>query len=194
MLPLHRTPPQLLPGLPKPDALPPSAGDWRLIADVRGGCEKSLAHDLLSAGVPYFLPMEEVMSYQGHGRYRQRRRSWRVLFPGYLFVAGDDRQITRAFDSCWMGRLERIVDQKGIRAQLAALYEFGNLPDSQIEIRPDLAVGKPVLITAGPLRGIQGIIERREGQTRFSIRVTLLNRTISVVISDPAKLEAVTIP
>jgi len=44
----------------------------------------------------------------------------------------------------------------------------------------DLGVGEDVTVLDGPFRGFSGRVVEREGGSRFVIRVTFLNRGVSV--------------
>ena len=69
------------------------------------------------------------------------------------------------------------------------------VPDSQIEaVRrfleselaldpyPYMQVGRRVEVTAGPLKGIQGVLIKKKGRFRFVIQVDLIRQAVSVEI------------
>jgi transcription antitermination factor NusG len=54
-----------------------------------------------------------------------------------------------------------------------------NLPAEPI---PYLSAGSRVRVVAGPLRGLEGVIVRRDGGTRFVVSIDLIMRAIAIKI------------
>jgi transcription antitermination factor NusG len=149
--------------------------------------EKRVREQLDLRVVETYLP-----AYESVRRWKDRRvRLELPLFPGYLFVrlALRDRLPVLQTPS-----VVRIVEFGG---QAAAL------PDQEIETLrrglackmgiepyPYLKVGRRVLVKAGPLQGLEGILVRKKNRSRFVISIDLIMRSVAVEI-DVAEIEPI---
>jgi len=149
--------------------------------------EKSAAEALLRKGHEVFLPLYSVM-------HRWRDRSKRLslpLFPSYVFIR------TR-----WDRRLE-ILDTPGIisivgcsgrpeivsEEQIDAVRRIVASPVS-VDPYPFLQYGERVIVTDGPLIGMEGILVRKKGISRFVVSLEMLGRSAAVEI-DLSSIERV---
>jgi len=148
---------------------------------TRSRFEKRLLEELSGRSVEVFLPMREVLS-----RWKDRRkRVWFPLFPGYIFVHYIDTPENRF----------RVLNIPGA-VRFVGNHGFSDpVPDEQIEaVRrfleselaldpyPYMQVGRRVEVSAGPLKGIQGILIKKKGRFRFVIQVDLIRQAVSVEI------------
>ena len=148
-------------------------------------CEAKVAAHLQAAGVEVFLP-----DYLSRRQWCDRVKVIRSpLFPGYLF-----------------GRFLRKLSGEALGAPgLAHIVGFADgpapIPDEEIEsvqrmVRSGLSVyggplykaGRRVRMRSGPLKGIEGHLEKAKGQFRFVVSVELLGRSISAEV-DPEAIE-----
>jgi transcription antitermination factor NusG len=149
--------------------------------------EKKVAAELDRRSIECFLPL-----YHSVRRWKDRRVKLDLpLFPGYVFghFALPERL--------------RILQIPGV----VRLVGFGNCPaavpeieicrirrvlnqDLRIEPHPYLTVGRHVLVKAGPLAGLEGILTRRKNRLRFVVSVELIMRSIAAEI-DEADIEPI---
>ena len=149
--------------------------------------EKRVAAELGVRSVEHFLPL-----YSSMRRWKDRRVQLELpLFPGYIFVRLALSERLR------VAQIPSVVRLVAFNGQPVAL------PDKEMEVlraglsqrltaepHPFLTAGRRVRVRSGPLTGIQGILLRRRGKTRFVVSVELIMRSVAVEI-DEADLEAV---
>lgn len=146
---------------------------------VRPGQEKFASRALSNRGYEEFMPL-----------YRERRRwSDRIkeielaLFPGYLFCRFHPQYRLPILTA---PGVSGIISFNGIPhpiddaevARVKALVKDGKNPKPW----PYLKLGQRVLIGAGPLAGIEGILVHVKNEYRLVASVTLLQRSVSVEV------------
>jgi transcriptional antiterminator NusG len=159
---------------------PPKDPAWYALY-TRSRFEKKLMAELSNRSIEVFLPMREVLS-----RWKDRKkRIWLPLFPGYIFVnhiltpANRHRVLNIPGAVRFVGHeghAEQVPDE-----QIDAVRRFLEASIS-IDPYPYLQVGSRVEVTAGPLKGIQGILVKKKGKFRFVLQVDLIRQAISVEI------------
>lgn len=121
-------------------------------------------------------------TYGAMQRWSDRmKRVERPLFPGYVF--------------CQFGRADRlsVMRTPGVRSIISFGTEAIAIPGWEIaqikrmlaspymlEPWPFLQAGQRVRIAAGPLAGIEGIFERRDGGGRLVVSIEILRRSVAV--------------
>lgn len=146
---------------------------------VRPGQEKFASRALSNRGYEEFLPL-----------YRERRRwSDRIkeielaLFPGYLFCRFDPQYrlpiltAPGVYGIISFSGIPHPIDDAEV-SRVKALVRDGKNPKPW----PYLKVGERVLIGAGPLAGIEGILVHVKNEYRLVASVTLLQRSLSVEV------------
>lgn len=143
--------------------------------------------------------MDEWLAQQEMGHYLPTRPKLRIypskriifqhpLFPNYTFGAFSLLQRNKVYGSEFAAGILDVADQARLLGELHQLrlaLESG----TQTEDCPFLAIGQKARITAGKLRGLEGLVLRRGKKTRLVLSVELLQRSVSVEI-DPGMLEA----
>jgi transcriptional antiterminator RfaH len=155
---------------------PPAAeggGPWWVL-HTRPRAEKVLAVELLRRAIPFFLPLYE-RRFRHHG---QSLLSQLPLFPGYLFLRGDDQSVLQALKTKSVVRSIPVSDQAGLHADLRRLH---HLIASGVATAPEerLRPGTLVEITTGPLQGLHGKVIREGARSRFVVEVNFLCRGAS---------------
>jgi transcription antitermination factor NusG len=167
-----------------PDLLSSDDGDglgdheWWL-AHTRPQQEKKVAAALLSRRVPYYLPRITRKSLM-----RGRPRMARVpLFPGYVFVYGDQDDRLAALKTNRLLTIQHVPDGERLRSQLQRFVEFiaAGVP---LVRESRLLPGERVRIKAGPFRGTEGVVLRRNGKTELLVAVDFLQQGASLEIDD----------
>jgi transcription termination/antitermination protein NusG len=137
--------------------------------------EKNVSSILRGKGFEEFVPL-----------YRRRTPS-RItelpLFPGYVFCRFDAQRrlpvltVPGVFSIVGFGAEATPVRNE----EIAALQRVvgSGLPR---EPWPDLPAGKKVLVLAGPLQGLAGVVVNYKNSSRLLISVDLLQRSVSVEV------------
>jgi len=150
---------------------------------VRAKYEKKTADALVSKGYEVLLP-----------RYRERRK-WSdrtkivelPLFPGYVFSRFDVEvrlpilKTPGVLSVAGIGRIPQPLDPHEIE-QIRRVTAI----DHPAQPWPYLTVGQKVRIIGGPLTGVEGLLSQRRGETRVVLKVSLLERAISVHVESDA--------
>jgi transcription antitermination factor NusG len=151
---------------------------WYVIL-VKPKHEKSVAEALACKGYEAFLPL-----FLARRRWLSASRDVSLpLFPHYVFCRMDPNhrlpilEIPSVRTIVSFGRSPIPVDESEIQA-VKAMVGSG-LP---VTPHPFLNAGARVRVTAGPLHGIEGILETVKGQDRLVVSVPLLHRSVSVEI------------
>ena len=154
------------------------AGWWCLHTKPRQ--EKATARELRKIAVPFFLPqvLKEDRTPQG-----RRIRSIIPLFPGYLFLLGDQNDRLSALRGNRLVNVLEVGDQASIEHDLQQIQKMlsSGLP---VQPEPAVPVGAKVRIKTGPLTGIEGTVIRRGKRDQFVAVVGFLGRGATVDLED----------
>lgn len=145
--------------------------------NVRRRMEKVAATCLEGKGYEYLLPVQRVKT-QWSDRVKE---SERALFPGYMFCRFDPRERVPLLTT--PGVLSIVGFGKELVPVLDSEMEaLGRIVNSQHEAQPCpfVANGEMVEITAGPLKGLQGLVTEGGSGLRVIVSVELLQRSVSV--------------
>lgn len=141
--------------------------------------EKRVAEHLQRIGVESYLAL-----YTATRQWSQRRAQVELpLFPGYVFVRIP------------LAERVRVLSAPGVAYLVGARGEPIPLADDEVEPLRDclsqklpaepiayLSAGSRVRVVAGPLSGLEGVIVRRDGGTRFVVSIDLIMRAIAINI------------
>jgi transcriptional antiterminator RfaH len=157
--------------------------------------EKSVAEALDGKGYEVFLPL-----FLARRRWLSASRDVSLpLFPHYVFCRMDPErrlpilEIPSVRTIVSFGRSPIPVDESEMQSVRAMV-------GSGLPITPHhfLHAGARVRVTAGPLSGIEGILETVRGQDRLVVSVALLQRSVSVEVHRqyvmPSPRQAVSVP
>ncbi len=158
-------------------------GQW-WVAHTKARNEKALAWQLCKMEVPYYLPLIEKTTKKGKRKFK----SLLPLFGGYLFFCGDDEDRYKALTTNRIANIILVADQVMLISQLRAVHTALTC-GSEIDPYPSVVAGKRCVVTSGPLRGVEGIVEKKESVTKILLKVDILGQSAAVTI-DPAFLEA----
>jgi transcription antitermination factor NusG len=162
--------------LPKAEA---SSRNWYAVFTVPQN-EKSVAKHLHMRQVEYFLPTyEETRIWKN----RQRVKIVLPLFPTYVFarISPSERS--------------RVLGAPGVLRIVGTSREPIPLPEGEIEfLRSELCrtrsepyreliVGQRVRVRSGIMRGVEGVLVRKNNGSRFVITLELINLHAAVELS-----------
>lgn len=153
---------------------------------TRSRGEKVLARHLHASGITFYLPLEQK-EWKANGR---KRTAHMPLFPGYLFLCGDRHDCVAAKESNQVSSVLPVLDPDLLFRELAQV-ERALGGDVSVLPETDLGLGDDVVVLDGPFRGFVGKVVEREDGPRFVIRVTFLNRGVSLAL-DGWQLERAT--
>lgn len=155
------------------------------VAHTRPRCEKKLVQYCAREGFPTTLPL-----YRSPRKYRGKKVVFlKPLFPGYVFLRLLDNQRQRAFQSDHVANLLTVPNQAEFQHQLDdILFAL----DQQVEVRlaPTITPGVRVRIKAGPLQGLEGWVEHRQGMVEVLLRLDFIGQAAAVRM-DATELEPV---
>ncbi|MDA8087085.1 MAG: UpxY family transcription antiterminator [Nitrospiraceae bacterium] len=155
---------------------------------VKSRHEFVACEDLGRKGIEAFLPrVKRLRRWSDRGQFVDF-----PLFPGYLFVRtmpGPEHFVNVlksrgavALVSALPGQPIPVSDEE--ISSLMIMVESGR----ELDVTPHIKEGDRVRIKGGPLKGAQGVLDRKEGQYVFFVNVELLGRSIGVkVYSDDAE-------
>ena len=153
-----------------------SEASWWVL-HCRPRAEKSLIRRILPHQLSFFLPL-----YKHQWCSRGRRLvSYLPLFPGYMFLHGDPLARLLCQQTNLLVRILPVSDQEELEDDLLRVYRFMT---SGLPLTPEerMAPGDPVLVTAGPLAGLQGKVLRHGNQLKLWIEVEFLQRGVSAEV------------
>ncbi len=149
------------------------------VAHTRPRCEKKLAEYCERESLAATLPC-----YRSVKKYRGKKVTFeKPLFPGYLFLRILSTETRAVHQSDYVANLLNVVDQELFEQQLGDILSALET-DREIYLAPQVTPGSRVKIKSGPLRGLEGFVEQREGQCFLLLRLDFIGQAAAV------KLEA----
>ena len=145
--------------------------------------EKALVRDLGAQRIEHYLPLRKSLRKYG----RRKLTSELPLFPGYVFLRGSLDDAYTADRTGRVARIIRVPDQRQLQ------WELDNLRRAldggvSLDPYPWLKRGIRVVVTRGPMKGLEGLIEDKPRPDRLILQVDILGRAVSMEIS-PELLE-----
>lgn len=160
------------------------AGRWWLV-HTKSRMEKALASDLERHGIGFYLPLISTKR-----RYSGRIFDMRLpLFPGYLFLCGNDDDRYETLMTHRAAKVIPVVDQERLKNELRSIFRI-TISEHPVDLYPALRAGRRCRITQGSLQGVEGVVIRRRGLCRVYVGVDVLGQSAELEI-DPAMLEAI---
>jgi transcription antitermination factor NusG len=179
MLLLDENPPMVPEGV---GSLAEIEGEW-WVAHTRSRAEKSFARDLLAHRIAYFLPMQERVQVWG-GR---RRKVLIPIFQSYVFFAGSAEARQSALATQRIAHVFPVRQREKFVAELQAI-QLAVQSGAMLDPFPSIAVGSRCRVVRGPLRGIEGIVIRKDGVTKLVLQIRMLGQGACLEIG-PEDLE-----
>lgn len=154
-------------------------------AYVRSCAEKKVQTSLISMGIPHYLPTVSKARMQHSTKIISRV----PMISGYIFLSASDFERSEL-----KRREERIVNIELLRNEcqenifineLNALKQCEELAlDAPISINPDIIADDEVMITSGPLVGLQTtVVSRNDAQDIIVVNLTILNKHVEYPVS-----------
>ena len=147
------------------------------VAHTRPRCEKKLAEHCERAGFLVTLPC-----YRTVHKYRGKTVSFRKpLFPGYVFLRLLSPQRQTVYQSDYVANLLDVPDQALFEQQLGDILRALET-DLEVFLAPQITTGSHVRIKSGPLRGLEGWVEKRAGMTLVQLRLDFIGQAAAVKV------------
>ncbi len=142
--------------------------------------EKKLMRSLTAANVAFYAPVIARRYRSPAGRVRT---SYEPLFSNYVFVCGDE---TARYSAVATGCVSRWMPVGQTHELVEDLRQIQSLIHTDAPLSPErrLEPGTPVRIRSGPFAGYEGVVFRRERETRLQIAVRFMDQGVSVAIED----------
>ena len=149
---------------------------WR-VAHTKSRREKALAHYLALSGIGYYLPMFSKQQSSD----KRIRYSLIPVFNGYLFFRADDFERHKAMRSNHIANIIDVGDELKLMKELSQIQKTlsGN---TKVYPYDFIRKGQRVHVKKGPLKGVEGIIVRKDNNYRLVISVESIMQSISVSI------------
>lgn len=155
------------------------------VAHTRPRCEKKLADYCEREGVLVTLPL-----YRSVKKYQRKTVTFeKPLFPNYLFLQLHRYQRQKVYQSDYVANLLDVPDQETFQEQLNDILEALET-EYEVCLMPHITSGKRVKIKAGPLRGMEGWVEQREGKVIVLLRLDFISQAAGVKV-DATDLEII---
>ncbi|MCC6678458.1 MAG: hypothetical protein IT436_15090 [Phycisphaerales bacterium] len=159
-------------------------GAWH-VAHTRPRQEKALGEALTALGIACFVPLVRHIRYYAH----RKRIVDLPLFQSYAFLFGTRDHAHQAIRTKRIAHVLPVEDQARLEHELLQI-DRAIAGHAAFDPYPFLAVGKRVAVTAGPFRGLEGLIDERRSPHRLVLNVSLLGRATSLEI-DASLLEVI---
>lgn len=147
------------------------------VAHTKPRCEKKFVQHCQRERISTTLPCcKSVRRYRGKVCVFTK-----PLFPGYVFLrlASDQRRLVQHSDH--LARLLSVTDQALFTQQLDEIL-LALACDVEVRLAPTIGEGCRVKIKSGPLRGLDGWVEQRQGPTRVLLRLDFIGQAAAIQV------------
>jgi transcription antitermination factor NusG len=142
--------------------------------------EKDLMRRLLALELPFYCPIVPHHYRSPSGR---KRVSYLPLFANYVFLYGDGEARYAALTTNCIARDLEVGDGVSLTHDLRQIKEL-NARGVPLTREAQLQPGQRVRIKSGRFRGYEGVLIRRESETRLLIAVNFLQQGASFLLED----------
>lgn len=148
-----------------------------IVVHARPRCEKRVEEFAQRGGLRWYLPLRR----RTH-RYGSRVRSFTTpLFPGYVFCVVDDAAARTLRQNRHVANVIDTADQEGLVRQLEQVERALTAGDV-LDVLPFVEAGKRIRVVDGPLKGIEGYVQRVQGPARVFLNVDILQCAVVVEV------------
>ena len=146
------------------------------LARIRSRAEKAVAKELTSKGEKFFLPIMVIEK-----KIRGRKITCNIpLYPGYIFIAGDEDTPHHVFPSSHVVCMNPVIDKGTLLGRLCMTWQFMQSQRS-IRLESNTRLGQLVKVSSGPLCGICGrLIDEEPTSRRLVVSGILTSGDISI--------------
>ncbi len=143
--------------------------------------EKKFAEYCRSNSLNFYLPLRKKVK-----RYQRRDVEFYIpMFSGYVFCSLNQelyQKVLRSNRIVYRLQMDELNEKILIR-ELQGIQMFEKLAvESELIVRPELVNGSRISVRSGPLKGMNGIVEKRKGKAIITINVEILGQSVSTEI------------
>jgi len=159
---------------PGPDPLLPAGeGCAWVVVHSRPRAEKKITAFCDLQHFNSYLPLHEKTH-----TYGSRKRIYALpLFTGYVFCCVDARGRSLLKQNRHVANVLDVCDQAALLAQLNQVRQ-ALAAGKIVEVLPYLEAGSRVRVTAGPLKGLEGVVMRVKGGMRIVLNVDMIMQAV----------------
>ncbi|HUE36389.1 MAG TPA: transcription termination/antitermination NusG family protein [Candidatus Acidoferrum sp.] len=155
------------------------------VAHTKPRCEKKLLQFCGRKDLATTLPC-----YRSAHKYRGKTVVFqKPLFPGYVFIQMPPEKRNVVLQSDHVANLLDVHDQELFARQLREVMQALET-DLEIRLAPTIGEGARVKIKSGPLRGVEGWVEKRYGMSVVLLRLDFIGQAAAVKL-DAGELEMI---
>jgi transcriptional antiterminator RfaH len=155
------------------------------VAHTQPRCEKKLTQYCERKNLAATLPC-----YRSAHKYRGKTVVFqKPLFPGYVFIQMPADKRNLVLQSDYVANLLDVYDQELFARQLGEVMQALET-DLEIRLAPTIGEGARVKIKSGPLRGVEGQVEKRYGMNVVLLRLDFIGQAAAVKM-DATDLEMI---
>lgn len=163
-------------------ALPIDGARW-FVLHTQPRQEKALAESLDALDIRHYLPLVRRLKFYAH----RKRQTDVPLFSGYLFAWGDRETEFRAVETKRVANVIQVTDQVRLSHELLQVRR-ASVGGVALEPYRYLSVGRRCRVTAGPLLGVEGLIESLPKPDKVVLQIHALGQAVSASV-DPSLVE-----
>ncbi|MCA9200795.1 MAG: hypothetical protein KDA87_24825 [Planctomycetales bacterium] len=151
---------------------------WLLYTKSRQ--EKLLMRQLRQLEVPHYGPQIEQRRRSPAGRVRT---SYVPLFTNYVFLCGGEEQ---RYQAICTGCVQKAAEIREVVELVEDLNQISDLIDigAPLSVEGRLVPGQPVRVKNGSFAGFEGVVIRRDQETRLLVSVRFMDQGVSVKLDD----------
>lgn len=179
---------------PEPDCHPCDLLDSQAADDVqwwllytKSRQEKSLMRKLRELDISHFAPQIANRRRSPAGRIRT---TYAPLFSNYVFLCGKEDTRYKAICTGCVQKATEVQDTSELVADLKQIRDLINI-GAPLTVESRLQSGQKVRVKSGSFAGYEGIVVRREQETRLLVAVRFMEQGVSVKLED-CQLEPLT--
>ena len=177
----------------EPDGFPENLFDSPNVADrpwwllyTKSRQEKQLMRHLRKLNLSHYGPQIENRKRSPSGRIRT---SYVPLFNNYVFLCGEEMDRYKAVCTGYVMKATEVANTNEFVEDLRQIFDLIQM-GVPLSIESQIQVGQKVRIKNGPFAGYEGMVLRRENETRLLVSVRFMEQGVSAKLED-CQLEAV---
>ncbi len=141
--------------------------------------EKAFARQLVGCDVPFFLPLVQKVNL-----IRGRKVTSQIpVFGGYIFLFVTEDERIRALKTNRATNILEVEDQERLTYDLKNVQHLISA-EAPLTVESRIVAGQLVRIKSGPMAGLEGVVEKRRGQSVLYVAVTMLQQSAMMELDD----------
>lgn len=154
----------------------PETVEW-CVAYTKPRAEKKFATYCDECGIEAILP-----TYESVKKYPRKTVKFdKPYFPGYVFILTQVKNLLIIKKSSYLVDILKVYDQKAFQSQLYRVLKAIESGEKLLLVQR-IKPGIQVRVKRGSLRGVEGIVEKREKLCKVCIMIQILGRGVEVKV------------